>query len=114
MRNNCKKICSEYKIEPKKGYWKNLRYLNLEQNGIESWDELAGFRVLDDLQHLIVNKNSLTSIYRKPGFRNLISLSFEDNQIFDWKTFDQLNDFDTPLKQIRCYGNPLFNEEELE
>jgi hypothetical protein len=46
VRNNCKKICSEYKIS--KDYFKNLRYLNLEQNGIESWAEIEGFRILQD------------------------------------------------------------------
>jgi hypothetical protein len=82
--------------------------LNLEQNGIESWDELAGFRVLAGLQKLIVNKNRLKEIYRKPGFADLRYFSFEDNLISDWKSFDQLNEFDGRIKQIRCAGNPLF------
>lgn len=85
-RNNCKKICSEFEIS--KTYWKNLRFLNLEQNGIESWDELAGFRALDGLQKLIVNKNLIKEIYRKPGFRDLRYLSFEDNLISDWKSLN--------------------------
>jgi hypothetical protein len=38
VRNNCSKICSEYQIN--KDHFKHLRYLNLEQNGIASWDEL--------------------------------------------------------------------------
>ena len=85
-RNNCKKICSEFEIS--KTHWKNLRFLNLEQNGIESWDELAGFRALDGLQKLIVNKNLIKEIYRKPGFRDLRYLSFEDNLISDWKSLN--------------------------
>ena len=55
VRNNCRKICSEFKIN--KLHWKHLRYLNLEGNNIESWDEIEGFRVLNELTHLIVNKN---------------------------------------------------------
>ena len=47
VRNNCKKICSEYTID--KDLFKNLRYINLEGNDIESWDELCGFRTLKDL-----------------------------------------------------------------
>lgn len=109
-RNNCRKICSEFEIS--KTYWKNLRLLNLEQNGIESWDELVGFRILDGLRRLIINKNSIKEIYKKPGFKDLKYLSFEDNLIADWKSFNQLNEFEGQLKQIRCQGNPLFNIED--
>ena len=91
VRNNCSKICSEYKIN--KQIFKNLRYLNLEQNGIESWEEVAGFNVLNDLKHLIINKNQISSISYVPGFRGLKMLSFEDNLVNDWRTFDQLNEF---------------------
>lgn len=91
-RNNCRKICSEFEIS--KTYWKNLRLLNLEQNGIESWDELVGFRILDGLRRLIINKNSIKEIYKKPGFKDLKYLSFEDNLIADWKSFNQLNEFE--------------------
>jgi len=109
VRNNCSKICSQYEID--KQYWKNLRYLNLEQNGIESWDEIAGFRKLNDFTHLIVNKNRIREIYHKPGFRGLKYLSFEDNLISTWKSFDQLDEFDSRIEQIRCQGNPIMNEE---
>ena len=47
VRNNCSKICSEFTID--KNHFKHLRYLNLEQNNITSWDEVAGFRVLNEL-----------------------------------------------------------------
>ena len=86
VRNNCSKICSEFKIN--KDNFKHLRYLNLEQNGIESWDEVEGFRVLNELQHLIVNKNKIPSIVQKSGFRGLKYLSFDENLINDWKSFD--------------------------
>ena len=89
VRNNCKKICSEYTIN--KDLFKNLRYINLEGNDIESWDELVGFRVLKDLQQIIVNKNKIQEIYYKPGFRGLGQISFDENLINSWTSFDHLN-----------------------
>ena len=47
VRNNCSHICTKFSID--KDTYKNLRFLNLEQNGIASWDELVGLRVLNDL-----------------------------------------------------------------
>jgi Leucine-rich repeat (LRR) protein len=60
VRNNCSEICSKYKID--KDVWKNLRMLNLEQNGIKEWDELSEFRVLKDFNRLIINKNQIKTI----------------------------------------------------
>ena len=88
--------------------------LNLEGNGIESWDELAGFRNLDNFGRLIVNKNRIPEIYYKPGFRGLQYLSFEDNLITNWKSFDALNEFDARMHTIRCAGNPITTEQESE
>ena len=50
----------------------------------------------------------IKEIYRKPGFADLRYLSFEDNQITDWKSFDEVNTFDGRVKQVRCGGNPIF------
>jgi Leucine-rich repeat (LRR) protein len=47
VRNNCSKICTQFPIS--KEFFKNLRYLNLEDNGIDSWDELSDLRILNDL-----------------------------------------------------------------
>ena len=60
VRNNCKHICSQFTI--KKDYFKNLKFINLEQNGIESWDEVTGFRVLQNLKRLTMTKNLLKEI----------------------------------------------------
>lgn len=108
VRNNCKKISSEFTIN--KDLFKNLRYLNLEQNGIESWDELAGFRVLPNFKHLVVTKNKIPSIYHRPGFRGLKTLMFDDNLINDWKSFDALNEFESLITEVRCAGNPIMEE----
>ena len=59
-----------------------------------------------------MNKNLLTNIYYKPGFRNLKSLSFEDNLISTWESFDALNEFDSRIQEIRVAGNPLFKSHE--
>jgi len=88
--------------------------LNLEGNGIESWDELAGFKHLKDFTHLIVNKNKIREIYYKPGFRGLKYLSFDDNLIESWKTFDALNEFDRRIEEIRCNGNPITTDLDTE
>ena len=56
----------------------------------------------------------LKEIYYKPGFSGLKSLSFEDNMISDWKTFDQLNLFNSRLEEIRTRGNPIVKEDELD
>jgi len=71
-----------------KNTWKNLRYLNLEENGIESWDELKNFRELNDLRQLVINKNFIKEIKLVSGFRGLKMLSFEENLINDWYSFD--------------------------
>ena len=68
-----------------------MKFINLEQNGIESWDEVIGFRNLPNMRRLTVSKNRLTNIYYKPGFNDLYMVAIEDNLIMDWKSFDALN-----------------------
>jgi hypothetical protein len=38
-------------------------------------------------------------------------VSFEDNLISDWKSFDQLNEFESRIEEIRCGDNPIINNE---
>jgi tubulin-specific chaperone E len=61
VKNKCSKICSEYTIS--KDNFKSLKSLNLEENGIQSWAELDGFRVLKEFNKLILNKNQIPSIW---------------------------------------------------
>jgi hypothetical protein len=63
----------------------------LNKNGIESWDELIGFRNLPVLKRITVSKNKIKEIYHKPGFYDLYMLTMEDNLISDWSSFDALN-----------------------
>ena len=52
----------------------------------------------------------IKEIYHKPGFKDLRYISFDDNLISDWKTFDALNEFESRIKQIRCQNNPVVTE----
>lgn len=107
VRNQCKHICSKFEV--KKDYFKNLKFLNLEQNGIESWDEVAGFRVLQNLKRLTMTKNLLKEIKYQPGWDDLYMIKIEDNLFTDWKAFDQLNLF-KGIKNIRYQRNPIVEE----
>ena len=89
--NNCNIIASQYPIP--RDHFKLLKFLNLQGNNIESWDEVSEFRVLPNLKRLTLNKNRIRSIYYKPGWRDLYMLSMEDNLIDNWESFDQLNEF---------------------
>lgn len=106
VRCQCNKISTEYDIS--KEYFKNLKFINLEQNGIESWDEIVGFRNLPNMRRLTVSKNKLKEIYYKPGFNDLYMMAIEDNLINSWKTFDELNMF-KKITHLRCHGNPIYD-----
>jgi Leucine-rich repeat (LRR) protein len=83
-----------------------LKFLNLEQNGLESWDEVVGFRQLPVLKRLTLSKNRIPHIYHKPGFNELYMLTIEDNLISKWESIDQLNAF-KKISVLRCGGNPV-------
>lgn len=105
VRCQANKICSQYDIS--KEHFKNLRFLNLEQNGIESWDEVVGFRNLPGLRRLTVSKNKIREVYCKPGFNWLYMITIEDNLINSWKSFDEINNF-KGITHFRCHGNPVY------
>lgn len=109
VRNKCNKICSEYEIS--KEHFENLRFINLEQNGIESWDEVIGFRDLPSLRRLTVSKNRIKEIYHKPGWTDMNMITIEDNLINNWKSFDAINEIKT-IKTMRCGGNPILEKVE--
>ena len=89
---------------------RNLKFINLEGNNIESWDEVIEFRHLENLKRLTLNKNRIKNIYYKPGFNNLYMISMEDNLIDNWTSFDALNEFPA-LRNLRVLNNPIFTEE---
>lgn len=108
VRNNCNVICSRFPVP--KEHFKLLKFINLEGNNIESWDEVVEFRVLPNLKRMTLNKNRIRSVYYKPGFNDLHMLSMEDNLIDNWQTFDQLNEF-PQIRNLRVCNNPIFTEE---
>jgi len=107
VRCSCKHVSTKYHIS--KDFFKNLKFINLEQNGIESWDEVVGFRTLPVLKRLTVSKNKIREVYHKPGFNDLYMVAIEDNLITDWKSFDNLNEFKS-ISALRCGGNPIFEK----
>ena len=103
-RNKCSKISSKYEIDAKA--WKNLKYLNLEENDIEDWDEIQGFRNCPIMKNLGLNKNKINEIKFRPGFREVYVLSLDDNLIDQWSSIDQLNEYNN-IKRLRISNNPL-------
>lgn len=57
VSNRCSYIFSQYKL-PKDDF-KLLKFINLEDNGIMSWDEVDEFRKLKNLKRLTLNKNHI-------------------------------------------------------
>lgn len=48
-----------------KEHFKLLKFVNLEDNGICSWDEIDEFRKLKNLKRLTLNKNHISKITYK-------------------------------------------------
>jgi len=65
-------------------HFKLLKFINLEGNHIESWDEVVEFRHLPNLKRLTLNKNRISSVYYKSGWKDLYMISMEDNLIDNW------------------------------
>lgn len=107
VRCRCKHISSKYQIS--KEYFKNLKFINLEQNGIESWDEIQGFRNLPILKRLTISKNPIQKIEYKPGFNDLYMITMEDCLFSDFSAFDALNEF-KGITHVRSTGLPCFAE----
>ena len=85
----------------------------MEDNNIDSWDEIVEFRHLPSLKRITLNKNRIQDIYYKPGFNELYMISIEDNLISKWATIDALNEF-AKLSELRVTGNPLFAKDSPE
>lgn len=104
VKNHCSKISSIYPIPV--DHFKLLKFINLEENGIESWDEVVEFRKLPNLRRLILNKNRIREVKYKSGFNLLYFLHLGDNLLDSWSSFDQLNEFPC-IKNLRVTGNPI-------
>jgi Leucine-rich repeat (LRR) protein len=86
VRNQCSNIFTKFKLP--KEHFKLLKFVNLEENGIASWDEIEEFRKLPNLKRLTLNKNPLAKVTYKQGWPELYMLSMEDCGIDDWYSFD--------------------------
>lgn len=91
-------------------HFRLLKFINLEGNNIESWDEVIEFRHLPNIKRLTLNKNRIRNVYHKPGFNDLYMLSMEDNLIDNWQSLDALNEF-AQLRNLNVRNNPIFTEE---
>ena len=81
-RNFCSIISSKFTIP--KGVFNELKYLNLEENRIDDWEELNEFRKLKSLKRIGLGINQIKWITHKPGFRELTTLDLYDNLIDSW------------------------------
>lgn len=102
--NYCSKIFTEFQLP--KEHFKLLKFINLENNGICSWDEVDDFRKLNNLKRLTLNRNYIQKIYYKQGWKDLYVLNIEDNPIADYSSINQINEF-PQIKQLRCIGCPI-------
>ncbi|XP_066325083.1 tubulin-folding cofactor E-like [Miscanthus floridulus] len=97
-----------------------LRLLNLEDNHIDSWDEIVKFSYLRSLEQLHLNKNRLKHVKYPSNlstdgllddaaavpFENFQVLLLGSNDIDDFSSVDSLNLFPN-LRDVRLSDNPI-------
>ncbi|OEL16397.1 Tubulin-folding cofactor E [Dichanthelium oligosanthes] len=97
-----------------------LRLLNLEDNHIDSWDEIVKLSYLKGLEQLHVNKNRIKHVKYPSNlpshgplddasavpFENLQVLLLGSNEIDDFSSVDSLNLFPS-LRDVRLSDNPI-------
>jgi len=97
-----------------------LRLLNLEDNNIDSWDEIVKLSYLKSLEQLHLNKNRIKHVkypFILPThgplddasavpFENLQVLLLGSNEIEDFSSVDSLNLFPS-LRDVRLSDNPI-------
>ncbi|CAL5097485.1 unnamed protein product [Urochloa decumbens] len=97
-----------------------LRLLDLEDNHIDSWDEIVKFSYLKSLEQLHLNKNRIKHVNYPPNlpshgplddasavpFENLQVLLLGSNEIEDFSSVDSLNLFPS-LRDVRISDNPI-------
>jgi hypothetical protein len=110
-RNKCNKISSEYEIS--KDVWRHLKFINLEENNIDDWEEIQGFRKLEKIKKLGLGINQIKHINFRPGFPELYAVDIYQNLIDNWESMDQLNEY-KQIKRLRISDNPLTSGENKE
>lgn len=103
--------------------FESLRLLNLEDNKIDSWEEVMRLAALQSLKQLHLSGNSISKIGFSGleatsvptsselikggvGFEKLETLLLANNRLSDWASIDALDSL-PHLKDIRLTGNPV-------
>lgn len=86
----------------------NLLFLNVEGNGLESFEGLKTFKDAPKLERLIVSKNKIKELGDVSGFQSLKQFIIEENEISDFRLFSQLNKFGS-VQNLRVTKNPVYN-----
>ncbi|CAG8452149.1 9831_t:CDS:10 [Funneliformis caledonium] len=104
------------KLNKIKGFAK-LKIINLESNIISSWDEIARFSDLPNLEILFINNNAIDQIYypsdNEDAFPKLRNLNISENKIGDWNSVNELNKFPS-LKELRIKKNPFLERDRID
>ena len=89
-----------------------LQVLNLEDNGLDSWEKLAEtLGRLPKLRKLLLSKNPLQTITAIPfSFLQLESISLAETRIAAWSDIDALNHY-SHLQELRLQNVPLTETE---
>ncbi|KAJ8663395.1 hypothetical protein O0I10_000634 [Lichtheimia ornata] len=98
----------QHLTKPDSNQFPRLKCINLEDNEISSWDEIAKLGCLQSLDILYLNGNKIPSIQpiEANTFPKLEFLRVDNNQIKDWGSLDVLNALSS-LRRLRCKGNPI-------
>eukprot|EP00057_Strongylocentrotus_purpuratus_P030796 XP_782736.2 PREDICTED: tubulin-specific chaperone E [Strongylocentrotus purpuratus] len=99
---------------PAKGTFDHLELLNMEENQIESWEDVLQLGHLPRLEGLILNSNSISNISfddtplegKTKYFTSLKSLSLHNNRLSEWKSVNDLNKLQC-LEELNMKRNPL-------
>jgi len=86
--------------------FKNLKFLNVEENNIKSFEGLLKFKDAPKLEKLILSKNEMSDLGVITGFEEVRTIVMEENNIFDFYIFNQLAQF-PKLSNLRITKNPI-------
>lgn len=97
--------------------WQHLELMNLEGNGLQSWEDVLHLGKLPKLQTLILNSNELSQIYfndvgpcqHTSFFPALKSISVNLNAISEWLSISELNKLQS-LEEVFLKFNPITSE----
>ena len=86
--------------------FKNLKFLNMEGNELETFEGVMKFSTAPKLEKLTLSLNKMKDLGKVSGFESLLTLIIEENDVSDFYIFSQMNMF-PKLENIRITKNPL-------